>query len=93
MCTLYSVFPSAPALWPFLSFSLMSGSPAAANSVGNQSWCWMMSLDTIPALIFPGQRIISGTRKAPSQLVSFSLRNGVVPASGQLLRCGPLSVE
>ena len=32
-------------------------------------------------------------RNAPSQLVFFSLRNGVVPASGQLLRCGPLSVE
>ena len=42
----------------------------------------MMSLETLPALIFPGQRIISGTRKAPSQLVFFSLRNGVVPASG-----------
>ena len=93
MCTLYSVLPSAPVLWPFFSLSMMSGSPAAASSVGSQSWCWMMSLEPLPALIFPGQRIISGTRNAPSQLVSFSLRNGVVPASGQLLRCGPLSVE
>ena len=72
---------------------MMSGSPAAASSVGSQSWCWMISLDTLPALILPGQRIISGTRKAPSQLVFFSLRNGVVPPSGQVLRCGPLSVE
>ena len=32
-------------------------------------------------------------RKAPSQLVFFSLRNGVIPPSGQELRCGPLSVE
>ena len=31
-------------------------------------------------------------RKAPSQLVSFSLRNGVVAPSGQLFACGPLSV-
>ena len=31
----------------------------------------------------PGQRIIAGTRKAPSQLVFFSLRNGVMPPSGQ----------
>src|SRR5262245_46222426 len=46
-----------------------------------------------PALIFPGQRTISGTRNAPSQLVFFSLRNGVVPASGHVFRCGPLSVE
>ena len=71
----------------------MSCSPAAARNVGSQSWCWMMSLDTVPALIFPGQRIISGIRNAPSQLVAFSLRNGVVPPSGQLLRCGPLSVQ
>ena len=35
----------------------------------------------------------SGMRNAPSQLVSFSLRNGVMPPSGQELRCGPLSVE
>ena len=34
----------------------------------------------------------SGTRKAPSQFVSFSLRNGVMPPSGQVFMCGPLSV-
>jgi hypothetical protein len=27
------------------------------------------------------------------ELVFFSLRNGVIPASGQVLKCGPLSVE
>ena len=32
-------------------------------------------------------------RKAPSQLVFFSLRNGVMPPSGQVFMCGPLSVE
>ena len=32
------------------------------------------------------------TRNAPSQLVFFSLRNGVVPASGHVFWCGPLSV-
>ena len=62
MWTLYSVSPSAPAFMPFFSLSLTSGSPAAASSVGSQSWCWMMSLETLPALIFPGQRINSGTR-------------------------------
>ena len=67
--------------------------PAAARNVGSQSWCWTISLDTTPAGIRPGQRIISGTRKAPSQPVFFSLRNGVVAPSGQLFACGPLSVE
>ena len=38
-----------------------------------------------PALILPGQRTKTGTRQPPSQLVFFSLRNGVIPASGQLL--------
>ncbi len=32
-------------------------------------------------------------RNAPSQLVFFSLRNGVMPPSGHEFRCGPLSVE
>ena len=40
----------------------------------------------------PGQRIMHGTRNAPSQLVFFSLRNGVIAPSGQVFMCGPLSV-
>jgi len=52
-----------------------------------------MPLQTDPGAMRPGQRSSKGTRKAPSQLVFFSLRKGVVPPSGQLLRCGPLSVE
>jgi hypothetical protein len=52
-----------------------------------------MSVDTDPAWMCPGHRTIAGTRNAPSQLVSFSLRNGVVAASGQLNWLGPLSVE
>ena len=52
-----------------------------------------MPLATEPASILPGQRTSSGMRNAPSQLVFFSLRNGVMPPSGQELRCGPLSVE
>ena len=79
-------------VWPALSFSTMSGSPAAARNVGSQSWCWMISFDTVPAGILPGQRTISGTRNAPSQLVFFSLRNGVMPPSGHVFMCGPLSV-
>jgi hypothetical protein len=52
----------------------------------------MISIEMLPGLILPGHRTIAGTRKAPSQLVFFSLRDGVVAASGQLLACGPLSV-
>ena len=89
MCTLYVV---SPIVCPDFSFSTMSGSPAAARNVGSQSWCWTISFETTPAGILPGQRIISGTRKAPSQLVFFSLRNGVIPPSGQEFMCGPLSV-
>ena len=70
----------------------MSGSPAAARKVGSQSRCETISFETVPGAIRPGQRIRHGTRNAPSQLEFFSLRNGVMPASGQLLMCGPLSV-
>jgi hypothetical protein len=90
MCTLYVVCAIA---CPCFNFSTMSGSPATARNVGNQSWCWTISLETKPAGIFPGQRMSSGTRKAPSQFVFFSLRNGVMPPSGQVFICGPLSVE
>ena len=60
--------------------------------MGSQSRWLTISLDTVPALILPGQRIMAGTRKAPSQLESFSLRKGVMPPSGQEFICGPLSV-
>src|SRR5215471_10733048 len=61
----------------------MSDSPAAASSVGRKSSWAKRSLKTLPGLIVPGQRMTHGTRQPPSQLVSFSLRNGVVPPSGQ----------
>ena len=48
---------------------------------------------TVPGLMTPGQRTRQGTRQPPSQLVSFSPRNGVVPPSGQLITSAPLSVE
>jgi len=41
----------------------------------------------------PGQRMAHGTRQPPSQLVSFSLRKGVEPPSGQVMTSAPLSVE
>src|SRR6218665_1773339 len=63
-----------------------------ARIVGNQSWWLMISFDSDPAAILPGNRTMHGTRYAPSQLEFFSLRNGVVPASGQVFMCGPLSV-
>ncbi len=90
MCTLKCL---SPAWWPCFSFSDISGSPAAASSVGSQSVWLMISLETTPAGILPGQRTISGTRKAPSQLEFFSLRKGVMAPSGQVFMCGPLSVE
>jgi hypothetical protein len=89
MCTLNVVPPSS---WPVLSFSATPGSPAAESSVGSQSWCWMISLETARAGMCRGQRISCGTRNAPSQLVSFSLRKGVIAPSGQVFMCGPLSV-
>ena len=52
-----------------------------------------MSLRMVPALNCAGQRRNAGTRHPPSQFVSFSERNGVIPPSGQALKCGPLSVE
>ena len=65
----------------------------AASSVGSMSVCEKISLDTVPGLMTPGQRIAHGTRQPPSQLVSFSPRNGVAPPSGQLMTSAPLSVE
>ena len=73
--------------------SLIVVSPAAASSVGNQSRPENISFETSPALMCPGQRIMAGTRKAPSQFVSFSLRKGVVAASGHENWLGPLSVR
>ena len=63
----------------------MFGSPAAARNVGSQSWWVTMPFTTVPGLILPGQRTKAGTRQPPSQLVFFSLRKGVMPASGQVL--------
>ena len=75
----------SPAVCPASSFSLISGSPAAARSVGSQSWWETMPLSVLPAANFPGQRTKAGTRQAPSQLVFFSLRKGVMAPSGQVL--------
>ena len=82
-----------PTLWPRLHFSTMSGSPATASSVGSMSWWLKTSLETVPGLTWPGQRIMHGTRQPPSQFVFFSPRNGVVPPSGQVQTSAPLSVE
>ncbi len=45
-----------------LSSSAMSGTPAAARSVTNQSLWLTMPLSTVPAGMCPGQRTIAGTR-------------------------------
>ena len=52
-------------------FSVISGSPAAASSVGRRSWCETIPLSTAPAGIWLGQRTKHGTRQPPSQLVFF----------------------
>src|SRR5262245_18148089 len=57
------------------------------------SSCEQTSLVTVTALMTPGPRMTQGTRQPPSQLVSFSLRNGVVPPSGQVIASAPLSVD
>ena len=49
-------------------------------------------METTPAGTLPGQRNSSGTRNPPSQLEFFSLRKGVMPPSGHVFMCGPLSV-
>ena len=77
---------------PAFNSSVTVGRPAADISVGTQSSCDIMSFKIVPAGILLGQRIMAGTRKPPSQLVFFSLLKGVIAASGQVLKCGPLSV-
>ena len=76
---------------PAFSSSTMFGSPPIAASVGSQSLWLISSLVTVPGAMWPGQRTSIGTRKAPSQLVFFSERNGVIAPSGQVFMCGPLS--
>jgi hypothetical protein len=41
-------------LWPFFSFTTISGWPAAARNVGSQSWCCTISFETERGLIFLG---------------------------------------
>ena len=73
------------ALWPFFTFSTMSGSPAIARKVGQPI---VVLDDLVRDRCRPGScrasAPASGMRNAPSQLVFFSLRNGVIPASGQV---------
>src|ERR1017187_948138 len=83
----------SPTVLPLSSSSLTLASPTAASSVGNMSSFAPMLLLIVPGLMTPGQRIMHGTRKPPSQVVFFSLRNMVVPPSGQLKHSAPLSQE
>ena len=63
-----------------------------ARNVGSQSWCWMISFDTTPAGMLARPANDLGDAERAFQLVFFSLRNGVMPPSGQVFMCGPLSV-
>ena len=51
-----------------------------------------MPFSTVPGLTLPGQRMIAGTRKPPSNTVPLVARNGVMPPSGQVNTSAPLSV-
>ena len=84
----------SPALWPLSSFSRNVGVAGhrRRKSAASRGAARCRS-SRRPAGILPGQRTRSGTRKAPSQFVFFSLRNIVMPASGHEFMCGPLSVE
>ena len=70
----------------------MSGLPAAATSVGNQSRAEKMPFWTVPGLTWPGQRMMHGARKPPSITVPLVPLNGVMPPSGQVKTSAPLSV-
>ena len=59
---MWTLYVLSPTLCPASSFSLMSGSPAAARIVGSQSWWETMPLMTVPAVNCPGQRTNAGTR-------------------------------
>ena len=73
-----------PYVAPLFSLSLISGSPAAAVSVGSRSVSSTVSVGIVAGFGEPGQRMSAGTRPPPSQVVSLSPRNGVVPHSGQM---------
>ena len=60
------------------------GTSAASRGAGRSRW------RRRPPGSCPGQRTISGTRNAPSQLVFFSLRNGVIAPSGQRVHVRPV---
>src|SRR5947209_7450233 len=70
----------------------MSGLPAAATKVGNQSRPEKRPFCTVSGGMWPGQRAMQGTRKPPSMIVPLDCANGVVPPSGQVKSSVPLSV-
>ena len=84
-----------PGYWPasicFFSPSPL-GPPAMSTNVGTQSSDAKMSFLTVPGLMWPGQRMTSGARMPPSQVVSFPPLKGVVPPSGKVIVSAPLSV-
>ena len=51
-----------------------------------------MPFSTLPAGTLPGQRIIAGTRKPPSNTVPLLCAKGVCPPSGHVKTSVPLSV-
>jgi hypothetical protein len=79
-----------PLLYPSLVFQLHPARrPSPGTSAANRD-AGPISFETTPAGIFPGQRSTSGTRKAPSQLVFFSLRKDVHLLRTSSLACSPL---
>ena len=63
-----------------------------STKVGNQSSDAKISVFNVPGLMCPGQRMTSGTRMPPSQVVSLLALKGVMPPSGKVWLSAPLSV-
>ena len=63
-----------------------------STKVGSQSSDAKISVFSVPGLMWPGQRTTSGTRMPPSQVVSLLALKGVMPPSGKVWLCAPLSV-
>ena len=63
-----------------------------STSVGSQSRDANISFLTVPGLMTPGQRMTTGARMPPSQVVSLPPLKGVVPPSGNVMISAPLSV-
>ena len=78
---------------PLSSCSVTSGLPAARASVGNMSMWETMPFSHGAGLDLARPAHEAGHAPAAFPVGVLLLRNGVLPPSGQVSFCGPLSVE